>query len=101
MPVCSYLVFPHANAVDLSARLSALPGCEATPADNADLLILVTDTADAEAEELLQAQLADVDGVQCMVLTFGDINEADVPPAGARRKGPRKQPQDAIVHRSH
>ncbi len=97
MPVCSYLVFPHADAVDLAARLCSLPGCDAMPADNADLLILVTDTADAAAEEQLQTELAAVEGVQCMVLTFGDINEADVPAAGARRR--KQRSADDMVHR--
>ncbi|HJP30270.1 MAG TPA: hypothetical protein QGF95_06920 [Candidatus Latescibacteria bacterium] len=77
MPVCSYLVFPQPDAEGLAARLAALPGCETMPADNADLLILVTDTPDPEAEEELQDKLQNVPGIQCMVLTFGDIDETE------------------------
>ena len=54
-------------------RLTALPGCEVTPADNVDLLILLADTPDMDTEQLLQEQLEAVDGIQCMVLTFGDL----------------------------
>lgn len=86
MPVCSYLVFPRSAPAELAQRLRRLPGCEVTPADNADLLILVTDTADDDSEQTLQQQLRDESDIQCMVLTFGDIDDQPGPQAGRRKK---------------
>jgi|APSaa5957512622_1039677.scaffolds.fasta_scaffold132566_2 nitrate reductase NapAB chaperone NapD len=103
MPVCSYLVFPRPDADDLAQRLAALPGCEVTPADNADLLILLTETPDMAAEEQLQTQLEGVAGIQCLVLTFGDLQPEDVAQAGATRRGRKRGSkerlvEDAMVH---
>jgi hypothetical protein len=47
MPVFSYLAYPVAGAKEaLLSELAALDYCEATPADNQEILILVTDTPD-------------------------------------------------------
>ena len=87
MPVCSYLVFPHGAAADLARRLDAIPDCSVSTADNADLLILVTDTADSDAEARLQERLDAEADIQCRVLTFGDI----APDAGTQADRPRKR----------
>ena len=45
MPVFSYLAYPVPGAKkELLNDLAALDYCEATPADNQEILILVTDT---------------------------------------------------------
>ena len=50
MPVFSYLAYPKQGAKqDLLNDLSALDYCEATPADNQNILILITDTPDEES----------------------------------------------------
>jgi len=50
MPVFSYLAYPKQGAKqDLLKDLSALDYCEATPADNQNILILITDTPDEES----------------------------------------------------
>ena len=47
MPVFSYLAYPEkGQKAALEKALLALPHCEVMPADNADLLLLVTDTPD-------------------------------------------------------
>ncbi len=47
MPVFSYLVYPKRGAKqDLLNELTALDFCEAMPADNENILILITDTPD-------------------------------------------------------
>lgn len=85
MPICSYLVFPRTDPASLADRLRRLPGCTVSAADNADLLILVTDTPDDAAEADLQERLAAEPDIQCQVLTFGDI-APDAGPQAHRRK---------------
>jgi nitrate reductase NapAB chaperone NapD len=85
MPVCSYVVIPREGAVAaVEARLLALPGCEVVRAENRDLLLLVTDTADAEQEQALTRTLESMDGIASMVLTFGELDGA-APVQGSRR----------------
>ena len=75
MPICSYVVFPQPGRRDeLAERLAALPDCDVEPAANRDLLLLVTDTEDLAEEHRLQARLSAIDAIQCMVLTFGEID---------------------------
>ncbi|MEO9967134.1 MAG: hypothetical protein ABJF11_15145 [Reichenbachiella sp.] len=52
MPIKSYLVFPHAGEKSkLTEKLSELKWCEVMPAENKELLVLVTDTTDEADEE--------------------------------------------------
>jgi nitrate reductase NapAB chaperone NapD len=77
MAICSYLVMPEPGQADaLRERLASLPGCEVTPAENADLLLLVTEAADRAADEALRGRLEALDGIQAMVLTFGEVEAA-------------------------
>lgn len=89
MPVCSYLVFPRPGVTALGDRLASLEHCDVAPAENEDLLILVTDTPDQQAEESLQETLRAEREIGCMVLTFGDIASDAGPQAGRKR---RRQP---------
>ena len=74
MPICSYVVFPHPGKIDaLATTLDQIPGCEALPSSNRDLLLLTTETSTAAEEQALQDQLQTVSDIQCMVLSFGDI----------------------------
>lgn len=72
MPIFSYLAIPKNGAKDqLCSDLAALPGCEIIPADNQDIVILVTDTPDEETEDNLQAALKAIESLQTLSLTFG------------------------------
>lgn len=72
MPVFSYLAYPKQGAKDqLHKDLSTLAYCEVTPADNAEILILVTDTPDAEKEKQLQKQLKSLKSLESLGMTFG------------------------------
>ncbi len=72
MPICSYLVHTRPDdAADVADRLSALPGCDATPADDGDLVVLVTDTDSDADERALHERLQAEPGVRCLVMTFG------------------------------
>jgi nitrate reductase NapAB chaperone NapD len=77
MPVCSYLVIATEGEADaLATRLSGMCGCEVVRAANEDVLLLVTDTAGAEAEAALHAGLAAMEGIQALLLTFGELGPA-------------------------
>jgi len=78
MPVCSYLVQPRPRAQTLlMQRLQALPGCRAYAAEQHALIVLVTDTADANEERRLHEQLAAVDEIAAMALTFAHDADDD------------------------
>ena len=72
MPVFSYLAYPQTGAKEeLQRQLAAMRHCEVTPADNAEVLILVTDTPDDDTEKQLQKQLQSLTALQSLGMTFG------------------------------
>ena len=74
MPIASYLVIPSDGAAEaLTERLAALPGCDVVRAESHNVLLLVTDTPTAEADEMLRDRLQQLDGIRALVLTFGGI----------------------------
>jgi hypothetical protein len=87
VPIKSYLAFPVRGRRDeLVGALRALPACQVIPAVNCDLLVLVTDTPDEAAEEVLQAALAHLEPLEGLALVagFGEANGARPPTSGAR-----------------
>lgn len=76
MPVFSYLAYPKQGAKQaLLNELAALEYCEATPADNEEVLILVTDTPDEKKEKALQKKLKKLKSLQSLGMTFGHTDE--------------------------
>ncbi len=72
MPIKSYLAYPvFRGKTALQRALAAMPECEVMPATNQDLLVLITDTADEEAEKRLAQQLHAIDSLQCLALVSG------------------------------
>lgn len=72
MPVFSYLAYPQRGAKEqLLKDLAALEYCEATPAENEDILILLTDTPDEATEKALQKQLNALKSLQSLGMAFG------------------------------
>ena len=72
MPVFSYLAYPKQGAKqDLLNDLTALEHCEVTPADNQNILILITDTPDEETEKALQKKLKQLNSLESLGMTFG------------------------------
>jgi len=89
MPICSYLIQPAPGTLDrLRTKLEAVPGCTAVPAERHDLLVLITDTVTGDEEEALQDTLKQLPEIQCMALTFGDL-ESEPAPSALERKGAR------------
>ena len=75
MAVQSYLVFPEPGSLtSLSDTLAAMPECEIVPADNRDLILLVTDTPNPAEERALRERLDAMEQIRCMVLAFGEID---------------------------
>jgi nitrate reductase NapAB chaperone NapD len=75
MPVFSYLAYPKRGAKgQLLKDLAALDYCEATPADNEEILILVTDTPDEDREKALQKKLKILKSLESLGMTFGHVD---------------------------
>ncbi len=76
MPVFSYLAYPKQGAKEeLLNDLAALDYCEVTPAENEEILILVTDTPDEEKEKVLHKKLKKLKSLQSLGMTFGHTDE--------------------------
>ncbi len=72
MPIFSYLAYPVEGAkAQLLEDLAALDFCEVTPAENKEVLILVTDTPDEETEKQLQDKLKALKSLEALGMTFG------------------------------
>lgn len=94
MPICSYVVIPDEGAAEtVRDRLAAMTGCDVAMAQNRDLLLLVTDTPGLEAEEGLRSSIEAMDGIQALLLTFGEIDpDADIAdPVALGRSGRRRR----------
>ncbi len=71
MPIISYLAYPEKGKKRaLLKALSEIEHCEATPADNAEVLLLVTDTPDNDTERNLQEKLKNIRSLQSIGMTF-------------------------------
>ena len=72
MPIKSYIAWPRTGSgAELNTELAALPGCEVHGAQNREILLLITDTCDDTAEDVLQAQLARIETLECLTLVAG------------------------------
>ena len=77
MPIRSYLAYAVPGRRDaLAGALATLDGCEVTPAENYDVLLLVTDTPHEHAEQALQAALGGLPDLQSLTLVAG-VDDAD------------------------
>ena len=72
MPIKSYLVHPQeGKKSNVSQALSALDQCNVVPAENEDILVLVTDTASKQEEESLKEKLESIKDIKLMALVSG------------------------------
>jgi nitrate reductase NapAB chaperone NapD len=72
MPVFSYLAYPVKGAKEeLLNELAALDHCEVMPAENEEILILVTDAPNEEQEKELQNKIKQLKSLQSLGMTFG------------------------------
>lgn len=76
MPIFSYVAIPQAGKKKvLLDKLNAFDHCEATPADNEEVLLLVTDSPDQESEKKLQLYLKTLQSLGSLHMTFGCNDE--------------------------
>jgi len=76
MPILAYLASPRSGEKSkLLQQLNGMQHCEALSADNAEILILVTETPDSEAEKQLQKQLNKLESLESLSMTFGYNDE--------------------------
>ncbi|MEN8135627.1 MAG: hypothetical protein ABFS18_08845 [Thermodesulfobacteriota bacterium] len=72
----SYIVIPSFGAKnDLLEDLNSRRYCEAFPADNEDILVLVTDTPDKKTDKELHTQLNNLPTLESLSMTFGCNDE--------------------------
>ena len=72
MPIKSYLVHPHdGKKNELQNTLSSIDKCEVIPAENENLLILVTDTHDVKEDIELQEKLESIDSLKLIAMVSG------------------------------
>lgn len=77
MAIQSFLVYTKPGCrADVSASLAKLPGTEVLPADNADLVILVTESAGKAGTQSLERAMEALDGVDGFALVAGYSDEA-------------------------
>lgn len=72
MPIKSYLAHPHDNGKEsLIEALSSLEHCEVIPAENKNLLIVVTDTDTKEQEAKLKEQIESIESLKMLAMVSG------------------------------
>ncbi len=82
MPIISYLAYPEKeHRTALLEELQAHPYCEVIPAENADVLIVVTDTPDRETDDIVRNYLEQHQGLLCLAMIHGQVE--DPPSEGA------------------
>ena len=76
MPVLSYIAIPRTGAKnELLTALNSMQFCEAFPADNEDILVLVTDAPDDNTDKELHARLKNLPNLESLSMTFGYNDE--------------------------
>ena len=76
MPVLSFIALPIPGAkIELLEALNSMQYCEAFPADNEDVLVLVTDTPDKNTDKALHDQLKNLATLESLSMTFGYSDE--------------------------
>ncbi|WP_282135699.1 hypothetical protein [Seonamhaeicola maritimus] len=72
MPIKSYLAHPHDGKKEvLIQAISQLSNCDVIPAENKDLLIVVTDTNDKIEDEQLKEKLEAIESLKLLAMVSG------------------------------
>ena len=76
MPVFSYLAIPtEGNKEALCTALESTDYCEIIPADNQEVVVLITDTPDKETDKRLLAKLKQLPCLQSLSMTYGHADD--------------------------
>jgi nitrate reductase NapAB chaperone NapD len=77
MPVMSYLAYPSRDQADtMQEELGGLPEVELIASEGREVFILVTDTADEQAEQQLQERMRALPGLDALVLVSAFADDA-------------------------
>jgi len=80
MPIFSYLAYPvNGEKKKLLDDLSAMDHCQVIPAENQEILILITDTPNEAQEKALQHRLKALKSLQSLGMTFGHTDDLRQP----------------------
>ncbi|OEK08181.1 hypothetical protein A8C32_01585 [Flavivirga aquatica] len=72
MPIKSYLAHPHNGKKEiLTKAINALEHCEVIPAENENLLIVVTETDNKEQEDLLKEKIENIESLKLLAMVSG------------------------------
>jgi nitrate reductase NapAB chaperone NapD len=72
MPIKSYLAHPHdGKKEELLQALSSLSNCEVIPAENKELLIVVTDTNNKLEDENLKEKIDAIESLKLLAMVSG------------------------------
>ena len=72
MPIKSYLVHPsEGKKAKLTQQLSIMEHCKVLPAENEEVLILVTETNSKQEEEILKEKLEQISDIKLMAMVSG------------------------------
>ena len=72
MPIKSYLAHPHDGKKNsLIEAINAMEYCEVIPAENENLLIVVTDTESEEQEENLKEKIENLESLKLLAMVSG------------------------------
>ncbi|MCD2257733.1 hypothetical protein [Psychroserpens luteolus] len=72
MPIKSYLAHPHQGKKDeLILAISALKHCEVVPAQNRDIIVIVTETDTREEEDNLKLKLEAISSLKLLAMVSG------------------------------
>lgn len=72
MPIKSYLAHPiKGKKEELLQAISSIPECEVIPAENEDVLVVVTETDSKEKEEVLKQKLETIGSLKLLAMVSG------------------------------
>lgn len=72
MIIQSYLAFTgDGHVVRLAEELASIDGCEVIPAENQNVLVVVTEAEDEAAQKALELRLEAVEGLGCLAMVGG------------------------------
>ena len=72
MPIKSYLAHPYSRKKnELSEAISCLSHCEVIPAQNENILIVVTETETMDEEKFLKSKLETIKSLKLLTMVSG------------------------------
>ncbi len=72
MPIKSYLVHPHEGKKEFLIQvLSQIEECEVLPAENREVMILVTETNSRQQEDILKEKLESIPSLKLLAMVSG------------------------------